>query len=182
MIPTSFEQQNGIFQGGEHHTDIPYYKEGARYVTKWRLNKEEIEAIVNTGEIWVHLISPMGLWQPLAFSGINPFKKLAPLICKEHMTAITVFTESEELILLRVKEDQINFRVVTEDNIWWELKYKIRGDVYKKWHGENFEYAFQEEVEVIGRGEDCPEYWWLLPHYQVPKNQVLFLKRVNKSE
>lgn len=183
MIPSSFEQQNGTFQGGEHHTDIPYYKEGHRYVTRWKLNKEEIDQIASTGEIWVHLVSPMGLWQPFALSGVNPFKKLRPMVLKEHMRAVSSLShDGEEIIILRIKEDQINFRTYTPDNIWWHLRYKVRGDIDKKWHGEEFEYAFQEEVEVIGRGEDCPEYSWMLPHYQIPKTQVLFLKRVNKSE
>lgn len=177
MIPISFEEQSGVLKGGEFHLDVPFYRQGKRIITKWQLNKEEMEEVIKTGCLWIHMNGAM--WHPISPSGFNPFKKLEPLTSVQGINAILYLIDNEEIIVLQINEGEVNFHAVTEDYEWWHLRFKVRGDVDKKWHTGN--YSFKEPVEVIGLGADCPEYWWILPELRIQKEQVLFLKRVNKS-
>lgn len=178
MIPISFDQQTGVLKGGEFHHDVPFYRQGKRIVTKWKLNKEELEEIAKTGFLWIHMNGSM--WHPITPSGFDPFKPLEPLVAMPGINAMLYLIDNEEIIVLQVKEGEVNFHAVTEDDEWWHLVFKIHGDVDKKWHRAN--YSFKEQVEVIGLANDCPEYWWVLPELKVQKEQVLFLKRVKNHE
>lgn len=180
MMPISFKQQTHVIPGGENHVDIPVYREGLRTVSCWQLNKEEIDQIVKTGTIWLHVVG--NTFPHMKMSGHDPFKKLAEFVVDERIVndVIQVLIEDEELFFIRIKENECNFRVVTNDYIWYHLFFRIRGDVDKKIQAGN--YSFKEPVEIVGLGVDCPEFWWAFPQFGVTKETVLVIKRGKPNE
>ena len=175
MMPIEFPQQNYIISGGDNHIDVPAYKDGMRLVSCWRLNKEELDKIVSTGVIWLHVVGSM---PHMAMSGFDPFKKLKPLVVDERIAGSTILSliEDEEIIFVRINDNEKNFKVMY-DGTWYNLHYQLSDDIDKRWRSSV--YAFKDEVEVIGHAHDCPEFWWVLPQFGLSKHTTLILKRNN---
>lgn len=175
MMPISFKQQTHVIPGGENHVDIPVYREGHRTISCWRLNKEEMDQIVKNGIIWLHVVGDT--FPHMKMSGHDPFKKLEPIVVDERMVndLFQILIEDDELVFIRIKENECNFRVVTDDYIWYHLFFRLRGDTDKKIQAGI--YSFKEPVEVVGLGVDCPEYWWVLPQLGLTKDTTLIVKR-----
>jgi hypothetical protein len=63
MLPTDFKYRNIVLGKPKSMTDeecmsLPAWTNGEIYISKWRLNKEELEMIQKTGEIYFQISSP----------------------------------------------------------------------------------------------------------------------------
>jgi hypothetical protein len=63
VLPTDFKYRNIVLGKPKSMTDeecvsLPAWTNGNMYISKWRLNKEELEMIQNTGEIYLQVTSP----------------------------------------------------------------------------------------------------------------------------
>lgn len=62
MLPVDFEYRMLVLGKPKSMTDeecmsLPVWSDGNRYISKWRLNKEELEMIQQTGEIYLEITS-----------------------------------------------------------------------------------------------------------------------------
>jgi hypothetical protein len=62
VLPTDFKFRNIVLGKPKSMTDeecvsLPAWTNGNMYISKWRLNKEELEMIQNTGEIYLQVTS-----------------------------------------------------------------------------------------------------------------------------
>lgn len=175
MMPSTFEQQNHIIKGGEYFMDVPVYKDRELKLSCWKLNKEEIEEILKTGTLWIHIYG--NTFPHMRPSVFYPFKNLEPLRVSEKIVdrVMMMYVEGEELILLRVEEEENSFEVM-EDDGWHHVLFKVGNDdfVYKN------NYAFRDRIEIIGIARDCPEYWWAFKNHGT-LDSVLILKRIGNG-
>jgi hypothetical protein len=62
MLPTDFKYRNLVLGKPKNMTDeecmsLPVWTNGNMYISKWKLNKEDLEMILQTGEIWFQVTS-----------------------------------------------------------------------------------------------------------------------------
>jgi len=187
MIPVQFNEQNYILEGGESYIDLPIFSDGTEIISKWKLNKEELEIINKTGEIYLRVMGSQ--MPPLRLSVYNPFYKPKPIeVNKDIADRICIMPfEGEEFIFVKVQPDYYDFSISKNRGkkfVGGELKiidvysltFKSKFKIHKK-----INYDFLEPVELIGLAKENPEYSFLFDQYHIDKNDVLILKRKNIS-
>jgi hypothetical protein len=78
MLPTDFKYRNLVLGKPENMTDeecmeLPVYKDKIQYISCWKLNKEEMDLIAQTGTVYLRIFS--SIHPPVMLDIESPFKE-----------------------------------------------------------------------------------------------------------
>ena len=81
--PTNFEFVNEYWYGSGDVGELPVQEVQGTYeqISCWQLTDEEIDEIVRTGKVWLHVWAP--IHPAVSVNGTSPWKEEKNDVCKE---------------------------------------------------------------------------------------------------
>lgn len=182
MLPHNFKESNAIIKTNNGWPDMPAYVGPKTVFVAWKFSKEDLELIQeNGGLVYLQADCRQDMVVPMRMMVENPFVMPAPISVDVAIEdkAFVFFHEDNEVILLRVREDECNFKVDDIKDGSFMVTAALEA-LPKESLATN--YVFYEEVKYLGRAREQNDvYNNLFQVMNVSPDNFIILERVNKT-